>query len=221
MKPLRRLREAWPGMAMWNLYGPTETNVCTAYRLESPIDPSWSGIPIGSAVSGDRVWAKTADGAEAQLGEEGELMVEGPTVFPGYWGQTPRGAGPYPTGDLVRLGTGGEFHFIGRRDNMVKVRGHRIELGEIEAALSHHPAVKEAAAIVVGEGLSARLVVFLAVGQDRAPTLLDVKRLCAQKLPRYMIPDDAVAMSELPRNRNGKVDRRALAATMTPRSATS
>ena len=109
MKPLRRLREAWPGMAMWNLYGPTETNVCTAYRLESPIDPSWSGIPIGSAVSGDRVWAKTAEGAEAQPGEEGELMVEGPTVFPGYWGQTPRGAGPYPTGESRTSGGGRRF----------------------------------------------------------------------------------------------------------------
>jgi amino acid adenylation domain-containing protein len=214
MKHLRRLREAWPRLVMWNLYGPTETNVCTAYQVGSPIDPSWTSIPIGRAVSGDRVWAKTADGAEAKAGEEGELMVEGPTVFPGYWGQPPRACDAYGTGDIVRLGADGDFCFLGRRDNMVKVRGHRIELGEIESGLLQHPSVREAAALVHGEGLAARLVVFLGIGESAAPTLLEVKRLCAQRLPRYMIPDDAVSMVELPRNRNGKVDRRALAATI-------
>ena len=212
MKHLRRLREAWPDLAMWNLYGPTETNVCTAYQVDSPIDPAWTSIPIGRAVSGDRVWVKTSDGAEARMGEDGELMVQGPTVFPGYWGQPPRSGEAYGTGDIVRLGADGQYYFLGRRDNMVKVRGHRIELAEIEAALLQHASVRDAAAVVVGEGLSARLVVFLAIGQHAAPTLLDVKRLCAQQLPRYMIPDDAVSMVELPRNRNGKVDRRALAA---------
>jgi acyl-coenzyme A synthetase/AMP-(fatty) acid ligase len=147
-------------------------------------------------------------------------MVEGPTVFPGYWGQPARPDEAYGTGDLVRLDANREFHFLGRRDNMVKVRGHRIELGEIESALLHHTTVREAAAVVSGEGLSARLVVFLAVGQELAPTLLEVKRLCAEKLPRYMIPDDAVSMAELPRNRNGKIDRRALASTLAPRSVT-
>jgi acyl-coenzyme A synthetase/AMP-(fatty) acid ligase len=211
LKQLRRLREAWPTLVMWNLYGPTETNVCTAYQVASPIDPNWTAIPIGRAVSGDRVWAKTADDTEAQSGDEGELMVQGPTVFSGYWGQPRRAGDAYGTGDIVRLGADGDFYFLGRRDNMVKVRGHRIELGEIESALLQDPSVRDAAAIVVGEGLSARLVAFLAVGQNAAPTLLDVKRLCAQRLPRYMIPDDAVSMGDLPRNRNGKVDRRALA----------
>ncbi len=219
MKYLRRLREAWPQLVMWNLYGPTETNVCTAYQVPSPIDPDWTSIPIGHAVSGDRCWAQ-ASGGEAQVGEEGELMVQGPTVFPGYWGQPPRSDGAYATGDIVRVGADGEFHFLGRRDNMVKVRGHRIELGEVESALLHHASIREAAAIVVGEGLSARLVAFLAIGEDPAPTLLDVKRVCAQRLPRYMIPDDAVPLVDLPRNRNGKVDRQALAASVAERSIT-
>ena len=63
---------------MWNLYGPTETNVCTAYQVDSPIDPAWTSIPIGRAVSGDRVWVKTSDGAEAQIGEEGSSWCKGP-----------------------------------------------------------------------------------------------------------------------------------------------
>jgi acyl-coenzyme A synthetase/AMP-(fatty) acid ligase len=93
---------------------------------------------------------------------------------------------------------------------MVKLRGFRVELGEVEAALLGHPAVKEAAAIVLGEGLVARLVAVLGVGDEPAPTLLDVKRHCAIRLPRYMIPDDIQAMPALPRTGNGKVDRQAL-----------
>jgi amino acid adenylation domain-containing protein len=215
MKQLRRLREAWPGIAMWNLYGPTETNVCTAYEVPRTIDPAWTGIPIGWPVSGDRAWARTAEGAVAQVGEEGELLVTGPTVFAGYWGHPPRASEPYSTGDIVRVGPGGEFYFLGRRDHMVKIRGHRIELGEVEAALLQHASIAEAAALVLGDGLSARLVAFLGVGDRRAPSLLDVKRVCAERLPRYMIPDDAFSMPQLPRTHNGKIDRRALAARVT------
>ncbi len=218
MKHLRQLRDAWPTIAMWNLYGPTETNVCTAHAV-GRIDPAQTSIPIGRAVCGDRVWAKRDGGEQAKPGEDGELTVQGPTVFPGYWGQSPRGDEPYGTGDLVRLGDNGEFYFLGRRDAMVKVRGYRIELGEIEAALAYHPCVREAVAIVVGEGLSARLIAFLGVGSHAPPTLLDVKRVCAERLPRYMIPDDAVPMVELPRNRNGKVDRGALVTAIAQRSA--
>jgi amino acid adenylation domain-containing protein len=208
---LRRLRDAWPALALWNLYGPTETNVCTAYSV-GPIAPEQTSIPIGSAVCGDRVWARKDDGEPALPGEEGELMVEGPTVFPGYWGKPRRGSLPYATGDLVRVADDGEFRFVGRLDTMVKVRGHRIELGEIEATLLRHAAVRGAAATVLGEGLSARVVAFLAVGASKGPSLLEVKRLCAEALPRYMIPDDAISMEELPRTINGKVDRQALAA---------
>ena len=217
MKHLRRLREAWPALAMWNLYGPTETNVCTAHQV-GRIAPEQTSIAIGRAVCGDRVWARTDHGVEAMPGEEGELLVQGPTVFAGYWGQPPRSDETYPTGDRVRVGESGEFYFLGRRDHMVKVRGHRIELGEIESAVLHHASVREASAVVVGDGLSARLVVFVATAGEKAPTLLDVKRLCADKLPRYMIPDDAVSLGELPRNRNGKVDRLALIASLAPRA---
>jgi amino acid adenylation domain-containing protein len=219
MKQLRRLREAWPDLAMWNLYGPTETNVCVAHALGT-IPADATSIPIGHAVCGDRVWAKGSDGVEAPAGEEGELMVEGPTVFPGYWGQPRRAAGPYPTGDRVHQGPDGAYYFLGRRDNMVKIRGNRIELGEVEAAVLHHPSVRESAALVTGDAMTARLVVFLAVGQSKGPSLLEVKRVCAERLPRSMIPDDAIALPELPRNRNGKVDRHALAALLRPKPAT-
>ncbi len=171
MKHLRRLRDAWPYLAMWNLYGPTETNVCTAFRVDAIAEGATS-VSIGTAVCGDRAWARRADGTPVAPGEEGELVVEGPTVFPGYWGKPLRDPGPYATGDIVRVGTDGNYFFVGRRDNMVKVRGHRVELGDVESALVEHPAVREAAALVVGEGLESRLIAFVGCGDARAPTLL-------------------------------------------------
>ena len=94
---------------------------------------------------------------------------------------------------------------------MVKVRGHRIELGEVEAALLSHPAISEAAAAVEGAGMEARLIGFVSCPRAEPPSLLDVKRHCAERVPRSMIVHELRWLDELPRNRNGKVDRRALA----------
>ncbi|HEY4220083.1 MAG TPA: AMP-binding protein, partial [Myxococcota bacterium] len=80
IKPLRALRRAWPSVALWNFYGPTETNVCTAARIDRIHDDD-TAVPIGAVASGDRAWARMDDGAVAGEGQEGELVVDGPTVF--------------------------------------------------------------------------------------------------------------------------------------------
>jgi amino acid adenylation domain-containing protein len=208
IRQLRRLREGLPEVRLFNWYGPTETNVCTGYEVGEIESDRTAPVPIGHAASGDRVWAVREDGSEAGIGEEGELVVSGPTVSLGYWGRAPQGDEPYRTGDLVRLQDDGEYVYMGRRDHMVKIRGHRVELGEIEAALLTHPDVTEAAVVAVGSGIEARLVAFLA--GDRDPALLEVKRHCAERLPRHMIVDSVVFLEELPRTRNGKLDRLAL-----------
>ncbi len=207
IKHLRRLFERWPSVRFLNLYGPTETNVCTFYEVTEIRKDRTKPVPIGRACSGDRVWAVKDDGTEVQPGEEGELMVSGSTVLLGYWGRPPHGDRPYATGDIVRLQEDGNYMYIGRRDHMVKVRGHRIELGDIEAALGEHPQIHEAAVVVSGSGVEARLIAFIVSTADEPPTLLDIKRHCAERLPRYMIVDDARFIPALPRTRNGKVDR--------------
>ena len=208
IKQLRRLRDGLPGVRLFNWYGPTETNVCTGYEVRH-IEPDRSvPVPIGRAASGDRVWAIKDDGSEASVDEQGELLVTGPTVSLGYWGRERHGDAPYRTGDIVRLQADGEYVYVGRRDQMIKLRGHRVELGDVEAALLLHPEVDEAAVAVVGSGVEARLVAFLVV-QSELP-LLELKRHCAERLPRYMIIDRAIYLHELPRTRNGKVDRLAL-----------
>lgn len=210
VKHLRKLYQHWPGVRFFNLYGPTETNVCTYYEV-THLPADWQKpVPIGKACSGDTVWAQKEDGTPALPGEEGTLMVSGPTVMVGYWGQPPHGDRPYSTGDLVRLLSDGNYAYLGRLDHMLKVRGYRIEAGDIEAALEEHPALHEAAVIVVGEGLDARLIAFIVVAGEDIPSLLEMKRHCAERLPRYMIIDDIRVLEALPRVRNGKIDRQIL-----------
>lgn len=210
--PIDHVRDlrSWTRARLLNLYGPTETNVCTAHEVV-PADLSRGRpVPIGTAVSGDEVWARKPDGTLAGPGESGELVVAGPTVMLGYWGQEPH-QGPYRTGDIVRLLDGGGFDYLGRRDHMVKLRGHRIEPGEVEAALASHPDVAEAAVTVSGTGLSARLQAFVVPRPARRPSVLVLKRHCAERLPRYMIADEFHLVPHLPRTRTGKTDRARLA----------
>jgi len=202
---LARLRELLPGVRLLNLYGPTETNVCTWYEVD-PMEALNEPVPIGRACSGDSVWARRVDGSVADVGEEGELLVEGPTVMLGYWGREPHGATPYATGDIVKVLPGGAYRYVGRRDQMLKIRGHRVEPGEIEARLHEHPAVREAAVVARGNGPHAELVAFV-VPAGEAPSPLSIKQHLAARLPRYMIVDQLRVVDYLPRTSNEKVDR--------------
>lgn len=208
IKHLRRLYEHLPSVRFLNLYGPTETNVCTFHEVLDIKPERIKPVPIGRACSGDRVWARKDDGTEAELGERGELIVSGPTVMLGYWGHPPQGDKPYATGDIVERLDNDNYLYVSRRDHLVKVRGHRVEVGDIEAALMEHPEIQQAAVIVSGSGMDARLVAFIASKTDLP--LLFIKRHCAERLPRYMIVDDAHFIPALPRTRNGKFDRLAL-----------
>lgn len=201
---------AWTRARLLNFYGPTETNVCTSHEVVPDDLLRDQPVPIGTAACGDTVWAERPNGTVAGPGEEGELVVKGPTVMLGYWGREPH-RGPYRTGDIVRVLDGGQFDYVGRRDHLVKVRGHRIELGEVEAALAMHPDVAEAAAMVGGAGMNARLEAFVVPWPGRELSVLALKRHCAELLPRYMIADDFHLLPRLPRTRNGKTDRAELA----------
>lgn len=205
---LRKLRAAFEKSRLWNYYGPTETNVCTAYEVGAIQDDAVA-IPIGGPASSDRTWVVREDGGIAETGDEGELLVQGPTVMLGYWGRPPH-HGAYPTGDIVKVRSDGGYDYVGRRDHMVKIRGFRVELGEVEAALESHDRIERAAAMVVGSGIDANLVAFLSGTAGDKPTIIELKQFIAQRLPRYMIVDRVTWLDQLPRTANGKLDRRHL-----------
>jgi amino acid adenylation domain-containing protein len=222
MKHLRRLRELVPGATLANLYGPTETNVCT-YHVADELPDGDEPLPIGRPCENQEAFALDDALRPVAEGEVGELWVRGPTVMKGYWGdaeltaerlrQNPlddRFPDPaYRTGDVVRVLPGGGFAFVGRRDHQVKSRGYRIELGEIESVLLAHPGVSEAAVVAVpDERIGNRLIAFVAVGDGVGET--DLRRHCAAALPRYMVPASVGVGGELPHTSTGKIDRQAL-----------
>ena len=204
VKHLQRAMHAIPQARFFNLFGPTETNVCTAYELTRPAAEGESAIPIGHAVCADICTVLDPDGRPVAAGEVGELFVDGPTVMLGYWdaGRRTPAPRPYPTGDLVCERPDGELMYHGRRDHLVKIHGFRVELGEVEAALHSHPAIREAVAMA----LDGRLAVAV-VPLDPALSVLEVKRYCSARLPRYMVPGDVRLVNDLPRTSTGKIDR--------------
>ena len=222
LKHLRALRAAWPRPRLANLYGPTETNVCTWYEVGSPIpDDREEPFPIGKACSDDRTLVVDENGREVARGEEGELWVSGGSVMRGYWNLPERtaqafavdaqGARWYKTGDLVREDAAGDYAFVGRRDRMVKRRGYRIELGEIEAALYRHPRVSEAAAVALPDRDGGVLIgAFLACKDGGAIPVLELKQWCAGQLPLYMVPDRLTCRPSLPKTSTDKIDYQAL-----------
>jgi amino acid adenylation domain-containing protein len=204
-----RALAAWSDARLLNLYGPTETNVCTYHEVRPSDLARDQPVPIGRPCSGDRAWARRPDGSEAEPGEEGELVVSGPTVFAGYWGQPPQ-EGPYATGDRVMVRPDGSFDYLGRRDGMVKIRGHRIELGDVLAALYSHAGVAEAAVVAVGEGLDRSLAAFVVRSQGSSYGNVVLRRHLADRLAPHMIPSDIRFVEQLPYNDRGKIDLAAL-----------
>jgi amino acid adenylation domain-containing protein len=223
MKHLRRLRELVPQAQLANLYGPTETNVCTYFAVDGELPPGDDPLPIGSACENQSVFALDEQLRPVSVGEEGELWVRGPTVMKGYWGRPEETSKTlrqnplhdlfpdpaYGTGDLVRCRADGHYEFIGRRDHQVKSRGYRIELGDIEAVLNRHPQVREAAVVAVDdERIGARLVGFASASGELDE--LELRRHCAEALPRYMVPGSITVEERLPHTSTGKIDRQEL-----------
>ncbi|MFZ5617781.1 MAG: amino acid adenylation domain-containing protein [Pseudomonadota bacterium] len=215
-KQLAKLVRAMPGAALYNLYGPTETNVCTYYRTPSAFDELSDPLPIGYPCSGDRPRVVDADGRIVSAGEAGELLIAGGSVMLGYWNLPERNAEAfvrdaegdwYRTGDIVRERSDGAFIFIGRRDRMVKRRGYRVELGEIEAALNKHPNIAEAAVIAApaaNDDIAIRA--FIAWAGDGKPSIIEMKKHCSQNVPLYMVPDQFIFVDVLPKTSTDKID---------------
>ncbi|UNS99803.1 amino acid adenylation domain-containing protein [Streptomyces tubbatahanensis] len=217
---LRALAELLPQeTALYNLYGPTETNVCAFHRVRPEDLERRTPVPIGGPVTGAGLRVVDNHGAlVSEPGVIGHLVVEGVCVTPGYWRRTAdpatafHCAGRHPTGDLVSYEEDGRLVYRGREDRMVKLSGYRIELGEIEAAAQHHPDIADAAVLLAGEGPQARLALYytLCPGAPK-PSLVQLKQHCARWLPVYMLPHTATCLDQLPRNANGKADYRRLA----------
>ena len=157
---VNRCHELLPHVDVINAYGPTEATITATHWL-CPREPLLADPPIGRPVPGYEVYVLDSAGEPVPIGMEGELYIGGAGLARGYLGDdklTEVRFVPHPfrqdtrlyaTGDRARFREDATVEFRGRRDQQVKLRGFRIELEELEAALREHPAVADAAAVVV------------------------------------------------------------------------
>ncbi len=223
------LAAAAPAAQLDNVYGPTECTVDAAYyqwhRERSAAECVHGVVPIG--VAGPQVGLMVVDSSMQQVAEgaEGELLISGPQVTPGYWNSPERTAAAfvalpgadtvyYRTGDLVRRPLPGQpIPYLGRLDFQIKISGVRIELGEVEQALRQAAGTDLAVAVgwpVTTSGASGIVAFIVKVDSD----LSGIRRQLKETLPSVMVPRDIHVIAELPLNVNGKVDRKALLARL-------
>jgi surfactin family lipopeptide synthetase A len=224
---LQSFRAVHPSATLINLYGSTEVTGDVTCAVFGPGDPlPEQRVPIGATMADAELLVVDPEGRVVADGEPGELYVGGPVLARGYHDRPqeeavrfPRhpsraGARCFRTGDLVRRQADGAFVFLGRVDNLVKIRGVRIELEEIERCLRDACAQLRDIAVVVAQG--DQLVAFV------TPPQIDVEAVreaAARLLPTAMQPARYLPIDVLPLSPNGKIDRGTLAARVrvTPR----
>jgi D-alanine--poly(phosphoribitol) ligase subunit 1 len=220
-----QLLERFPGVPVWNTYGPTEATVAmTKVGITREIIAQWNPLPIGYVMPGTRVIIRGEDGKAVPPGERGEIVIVGPNVSPGYLGRDDLtakafyqidGARAYRTGDWGRDRDGLLF-CEGRMDSQIKLHGYRIELGDLEANLRALPEIADAVVLPVRKGeIIDSLTTFVVLSGAKQGTDFEqaakLKTKLAERLPAYMVPRKFNFLESFPMNNNGKADRKKLA----------
>lgn len=226
-----------------NSYGPAECSIWTSQRqLQDGIAPANIGRGVGCIL-----WVVNPEDHDhlVPIGSVGELLVEGPILARHYLNDIDKttaayiscpiwapesGRRFYKTGDLVRYDFDGTIHFVGRKDNQVKLHGQRIEISDIEHHLSTHPLIQQSMVLVSTDTQGGKRLVAVAVanrnlkneeisivdgleamfGSGKDTAVSDWQTHLRMALPAYMVPDAWFVISKLPLTVNGKADRKAL-----------
>ncbi|MEH2262099.1 amino acid adenylation domain-containing protein [Nostoc sp.] len=224
-QPMIKLFKRLENCTLYNFYGPTEADLVTAYTFSAKPDEWPIYPPIGKAAVNVQVYLLDSNLQPVPIGIPGELYVSGDGLARGYLNRAdltnqkflPNPFGNdansrlYKTGDLARYLPDGNIEFLGRIDDLVKIRGFRVELGEVEAVLSKHPQINQAVAKVHGESAREKyLVAYFVPIVGETITVEQLRTFLTEQLPDYMIPSAFVEMESFPLTPNGKVNRRAL-----------
>lgn len=221
---LKSLRAILPKAKPFLMYGLTEAFRAT-YLPPEEVDRRPDSI--GKAIPNSEIMVLRPDGTACDANEPGELVQRGALVAQGYWNDAEKTAErfrPLPgreaglvlpeiavfSGDTVRKDEEGFLYFIGRVDEMIKSSGYRISPNEVEEVLYATEMIGECAAFGVPHAtLGQAVVVVITPRHNAAFDLADLQALCRQRLPAYMVPAQfEVRDGPLPRNANGKIDRK-------------
>jgi len=234
LETLTRLRAQVPATRPYLMYGLTEA-FRASYLPPEQVDTRPDSI--GKAIPNAEILVLREDGTECEAHEPGELVQRGALVGMGYWNDPEKTAERYKplpsnisgresgivvpelavySGDTVRRDEEGYLYFIGRRDEMIKTSGYRVSPNEVEEILYATQLVGECAAFgVPHETLGQAIVVVLTPPPNGSIDLDQLQAQCRAHMPAYMVPSQfRLADGPLPRNPNGKIDRKALAASL-------
>ncbi|MBS0298743.1 MAG: acyl-CoA ligase (AMP-forming), exosortase A system-associated [Proteobacteria bacterium] len=227
---LRQLRGALPHTEIFLMYGFTE-----AFRSTylAPEELARRPDSIGKAVPNTEVLVLREDGSLCAPGEPGELVHRGALVALGYWNDAERTAQCFKpvkarqaglplteiaawSGDTVRMDEEGFLYFIERRDEMIKTSGYRVSPTEVEEVAYASAWVAEAVAVGVPHPVLGQAIALIATTRNGAKADVDLLlQACKQRLPAYMLPSHVeLREGNLPRNPNGKIDRKLLSQEM-------
>ncbi|NQU88321.1 MAG: long-chain fatty acid--CoA ligase, partial [Mariniphaga sp.] len=213
------LKHLFPNALIFKMYGLTECKrVC--YLEPEMIDKKPSSV--GKAIPGTEVFLLNTEGERVENGKPGILHVRGPHVMPGYWNSEELsnemlkpGFLPYErvlcTNDWFKTDEEGFLYFLGRNDDIIKTRGEKVSPIEVENAIYKADGIKEVAVLgtedtVLGESIIAIITCF----PGSTVSENDIKKVCANNLELFMIPQRIIFIDEMPKSTNGKINKKKL-----------
>lgn len=202
-----------------NGYGLTEcTAPCASVppQHEAPVDPASGTLAVGLPGPDTVVRIVDDQGEEVPFGEQGEIVVRGPQVVPGYWRRPEATAETFPggelrTGDIGFMDERGWLYVVDRKKDMINASGFKVWPREVEDVLYTHPAVREAAVVGVPDGYRGETVkayISLRPGADADADTLAA--YCKDRLAAYKYPRQVEILPDLPKTASGKILRREL-----------
>ncbi|MFF4589406.1 class I adenylate-forming enzyme family protein [Streptomyces sp. NPDC001388] len=202
-----------------NGYGLTEcTAPCATVppQHEAPVDPASGTLAVGVPGADTVVRIVDDQGAEVPFGEQGEIVVRGPQVVPGYWRRPDATARTFPdgelrTGDIGFMDERGWLYVVDRKKDMINASGFKVWPREVEDVLYTHPAVREAAVVGVPDGYRGETVkAYISLRPGAAADADTLTAYCKDRLAAYKYPRQVEILPDLPKTASGKILRREL-----------
>lgn len=219
IQPLKQLKAAWSHVEFYNWYGPTETNVCTFYKIPSIAENQETPFPIGESCISNTTF----------VAPDGELLVSGDGVAAGYWNNDSKNQSSfiedednvrwYKTGDLVSIDNSGNYVYRGRKDRMIKRRGYRIELDELEHLVRGLSEIQDSAVLsTINDKNELCIICFFTSKEGNAIKLSasEIRDYLLGVIPAYMLPDSYIHLDLLPKTSTHKTDYQALVSKYLP-----
>lgn len=217
---VKKIKEINQKCRVFNVGGPTETTIWNIYHEVSYADILEGKIPYGKPFPNTQYFILGKDMQLCPIGKEGVMYIAGEGVSPGYVGQDGqekfmqyKDTRVYNSGDCGKYLENGEILFLGRKDRQVKINGRRIELDGIEKVMNSIEGVGSAA--VIFQKRQKRIAAFYTTCANIKEK--DIRDELAKQLPNDMLPTHIYRLSNMPINRNGKIDRKELERYLVPK----